>query len=584
MGNYRNFKLTTYFVAQATQHISAGELQKQIDWFGRYLKLDKVYLEPYRDRSFASEEQVRMVKKVFEDNGIEVEGGITTCIPTPEGDEPKQRLFNTFCYNDEKMLDTLKKASALNGRIFDAFIIDDFYFTNCTCEKCRKGRDEYNKKNNIIGGSWQEYRVHLMYEVSEKYMIAPARAENPNVKITIKYPNWMESYQETGYDPLSQRKIFDAIYTGTETRDPRHQDQHLPRYLSFSLMRYMEEMFPDKNGGGWFDNFDCQLIDYYLEQAYLTAFSKPKELMMFCFQSLYDSIYMPSLGFQLDKLDSLLDKLGAPIGVPCYIPNASQGEDNIQDHLGQNGFPIVTTPFFPENAPTIFLTAASAYDKDIVDKLEDYLVKGGKAIVTNGFVLAALPLGLERITSIRFRNRFVNVSEYIMEGSRHWTSVRGAKEVGFPIIEFRNNATWAALAKGLRNEESYTLLCEDTYGKGKMMTLVVPDSFTDIRDLPKEVLSRMRKEFDVNGIWLEGEPNVSLFTYDNDSFVLYNYVTSWANDTDVLVHIKGAKKLLPLQDFKHGPKELLPLYTEDDEAVFKIPAFVGRWQGCIIER
>jgi len=29
-------------------------------------------------------------------------------------------------------------------------------------------------------------------------------------------------------------------------------DQHLPRYLSYSLMTYMEAMWPGHNGGGWF--------------------------------------------------------------------------------------------------------------------------------------------------------------------------------------------------------------------------------------------------------------------------------------------------------------------------------------------
>ncbi|MBP5623236.1 MAG: hypothetical protein J6X36_00020, partial [Lachnospiraceae bacterium] len=423
MGNYRNFKLVTYFVAHATEHIDKDTLQKQIDWFGKHMRLDKVYLEPFRGGSFASKKQVLMCKKVFEKNGIEVAGGLTTCIPTPEGDKPKQRLFDTFCYNDKKMLATLKKASELNAECFDSYIIDDFYFTNCTCEKCRSEKEKYNKKHGITDGSWQAYRTALMYEISEKYVIGPAKAINPDIKITIKYPNWMESYQETGYDPLSQREIFDAIYTGTETRDPRHQDQHLPRYLSYSLMRYMEDMAPGLNGGGWFDNFDCQIMEYYLEQAYLTAFSKPRELMMFCFQSLYDSLFAASLGHQLDKLDELLDNLGTPIGIPCYIPNASQGEDNVQDFFGMNGFPIVTTPFFPDKAKTLMLTASSAYDTDIVNKLKDFVAKGGKAIVTSGFVAETLDCGLKDMTSIRIRGRHVSTKDFVMEKFNKWTTV-----------------------------------------------------------------------------------------------------------------------------------------------------------------
>ena len=584
MGNYRNFKLTTYFVAQGTANVTRDELQKQIDWFGKHMRLDKVYLEPFRDNAFASEEQVKMCKEVFEANGIEVAGGITTCIPTPEGDKPKQRLFNTFCYNDEKMLETLKKASALNGKYFDSFIIDDFYFTNCTCEKCRAAKDEYNKEHGITDGSWEEYRTHLMYEISEKYMIAPAKAENPNVKITIKYPNWMESYQETGYDPLSQRDIFEYIYTGTETRDPRHQDQHLPRYLSYSLMTYMENMAPGRNGGGWFDNFDCQIMEYYLEQAYLTAFSKPKELMMFCFQSLYDSMFAASLGFQLDKLDDLLDGLGNTIGIPCYIPDKSQGEDNLHDFLGMNGFPIVTTPFFPENADTVLLTASSAYDKDIVSKLEKFVANGGKAIVTNGFVLETLDKGLKALTSVRFRGRRVSTKDFVMEKHNRWTSVTGPEEISFPLMEFRNNSTWGALCKGLKNEESYTLLSRDTYGDGQMMMMVVPDEYATIRNLPVEVLNRLRKEFELNGITYEGPANISLFAYDNDTFVLYNYVTSWANNSAVTVRIKNAKKLIPLNANRWMPKEFLPLYTEGDYSVFRLSSAVGLYAGYRRER
>ena len=139
-------------------------------------------------------------------------------------------MFDTFCYNDEYMMDTLKQVSELNAKVFDAFILDDFYFNNCTCDTCRKEKEKYNQEHGIEDGSWQAYRSHRMYEASLEYVINPAKAINPNCKITIKYPNWMESYQETGYDPILQKEIFDEIYTGTETREPVYSAQHLQRY------------------------------------------------------------------------------------------------------------------------------------------------------------------------------------------------------------------------------------------------------------------------------------------------------------------------------------------------------------------
>lgn len=583
MSHYRNFRLATYYIASGTASATREKLQQDLDFFGRHLRLDRVYLEPFRDGLFASEEQVRLVKGVLEENGIQVHGGITTNMKDPTGQAPKQRLFNVFCYTDPIMLKTLAEVSAFNGRMFDAWIIDDFYFTNCTCQTCRDSRDAFNKKHGIADGSWEAWRTDRMLEVSREYMIAPSREANPDSRITIKFPNWMESFQETGYDPLRQKDLFDCIYTGTETRDPVHTDQHLPRYLSFSLMRYFEALAPGRNGGGWFDPYDCRLLEYYLEQAYLTAFSKPRELMMFCFQSLADTVNVAALGFMLDKLDALLDHLGDVLGVPCYIPNGAQGEDNVQDFLGMHGFPIVTTPYFPAQAPVLLLTASSACDLDIVDRLEQYLAAGGKAVVTSGFVQQTLDCGLKRITSLRDRGRKVAVRDYLTERlhmDRGWEYPHGRDEVLIPVLEFRNNATWGAVCKGIRDEESYTLLARDTYGLGQMMTLVIPESFSDLKRLPQEVLSRMRREFTVNGVYLEGAPMVSLFLYDNDSLVLYPYADNGTQDTDVFLHVHNARALIRLDN----GEEFLPFRLEGDEAVFRLRTQVAKFVGYHILR
>lgn len=573
MGNYRNFNLSTYFVAHGSATVTKEELEKSLSFFEKCLRLDKVYLEPYRDSVFASDEQISMIKSTLEEHHIDVHGGITTCIKPIEGKPAKQRLFNTFCYTDQDMLDQLAKVSRFNGEHFNAFIIDDFYFTNCTCESCRKAKDAFNKEHGITDGSWEQFRCDLMYRISEEYMIKPAKEANPDCKITIKYPNWMESYQETGYDPLMQKDIFDFIYTGTETRDPLHTDQHLPRYLSFSLMRWMEDMAPGRNGGGWFDPYDCRFLDYYLEQAYLTLLSKAKELMMFCFQSLDNSRELAALGHMLDKYDDLLDHLGSPIGIQCYIPNYSQGEDNVQDYLGMHGFPVIPTPFFPEKAPVIMLTESSLYDTDVINKLEKYVSEGGKAIVTSGFVKAALDKGYKAMTSIRYRGRIASVSNYMAETDEpnRFLYPYGPCRVEIPVLEFRNNSTWGALCKGVSDEEAYTLFAEDTYGQGQIYTITIPEKFSDIQYYPKEVLSRMRRQMRVNGIYLEGEPWVSLFVYDNDTFALYPYVDRNTHDTDVYIHILDASEIIDVLTGVH----IKPLYIKDNDSVFRLRARCG---------
>ena len=574
MGNYRNFTLVTYFVAHATARVTRDELEKQLAFMEKHLRLDKVYLEPWRGE-LASHEQIEMIREVFEKHGVQVAGGITTVIPTPEGAKPKARLFNTFCYNDPVMRQKLKEVSALTARHFDEFIIDDFFFTNCMCADCVREKEAYNKAHGISDGSWQQYRLDLMRRISAEDMIGPAKAANPNVRITIKYPNWAESYQETGYNPAEQRKQFDMIYTGTETRDPVTTDQHLPRYLSFSLMTYFDAMWPGHNGGGWFDNFDTHITEHYLEQAYLTAFAKPREMMLFCFQSLCDHMYTPALGYQLDKLDSLLDHAGTPVGIPCYLPDNCQGEDNIQDFLGMVGLPIVCTPYFPENSKQILLTRSSAFDPEIVEKLTEWLQKtGGNAIVTTGFLEAVQGKGMEALTSIRLRGRKITADAYRVEeaGSGRCLYPHGEKPVTLPVAEFRNNATWAVV-KAAHDEESFGILLRDDYCDGHLWTLAVPDAFPDVYRLPEPVLSRIRQQFPVNGVWLEGPARISLFIYDNDSFVVYPYVMEGVQRQVVRLHVQGASALtVP------GRKQPLePLYIRNGEAVFEVPAMPGQY-------
>ena len=590
MGNYRNFKLVYYFVAQGTARAEEEKLERDISFFEKYMRPDKVYLEPYRSGILADEAQVELCRRVFEAHGVEVAGGLTTTIPTPEGEAPKQRLFDTFCYNDEKMLSELRKACAFIGKQFDEFIIDDFFFTNCTCDACRRGRDDYNRFHGITDGSWKAYRLALMEKVSREDVIAPAKAANPNCRITIKYPNWAESYQETGYNPAEQRKLFDRIYTGTEARDTVTTDQHLPRYLSYSLMTYFENMWPGHNGGGWFDPFDLHITEQYLEQAYLTAFSKPKEIMMFCFQALTENPFVPPLGYHLDRLDEVLDHCGNPVGIQCYLPDNCQGEDNIQDFLGMCGLPVMLTPSWPEKAGSILLTRSSACDPGVVEKLEKYVAAGGKALVTSGFLEATMDRGIQRMTSIRFTGRRIRGRNYRVETAGEWHAVeypKGTETIGIPVCEFRNNATWAVV-KAAESEESFGLLLRDTYGKGQMWTLAVPDNFPDLYKLPGKALTRIRREFPAGGVYLESRAGISLFPYDNDTFIVYPYVQAGAQPATILIHVAGEAEALELPVRKHpGTGEILrlaPLYRKNGETVFEARTLPGKYELCRIIR
>ena len=526
MGHYENFRAAIYCTAQTLSAIDGRRLEREWEFLEKYVGVDKVYLETFRNGTLVPEGQIRMIRDFFQSHGVETAGGITAVTPDlSEEDGKRQRLFSTFCYSNKGMRDKLKEVAEYTAGLFNSFILDDFFFTSCTCEDCIRERGNR---------SWSEFRAEKMREVSENLVIGPAKRINPEVKITIKYPNWRESWHETGYIPEIQRKLFDFIYTGTETRNTAHTDQHLPRYLSYSLMRYMENVAPGRNGGGWFDTYSCWPMDCYLEQAYLTAFSRPEEITLFQWGDLFENRLVTPLSVQLSKIDRILNEAGNPVGTPVYLPFGSCGENHLEDHLGMQGAALEPVPDFPWEAPVIFLTAAAFADREIMEKLERYLMQGGTAVVTSGFVREAPEEKWKRLSSIRLTGRKLSAERFqITDDPAGY--YEGKEPVQFDELQFCNNASWSFLNAGTGDSHSSILLM-DTFGRGKLFTLAVPDVFADLSRIPVPAMDMVRRVLTSGRIYISGR-NVSIFTYDNGVFVLYCYAGGDSVPEDITVHL-----------------------------------------------
>ncbi|MEJ6949782.1 permease [Natronospora cellulosivora (SeqCode)] len=515
--NYKNFNLAIYCPATtlASYQNKEEELKKDIDFFQKYLKLDKVYLETHRTNVDIPKKEMKKIISIFEGKGLKIAGGIT---PTTGNNQEGQRFLNVYCYTKKKMRQEIKEISKYTASLFDEFILDDFFFSNCSCPSC------IEKKGDL---TWEEFRLKLMKEVSENLIIKPARKINPDLKIIIKFPNWIESFQETGYNTKEQSELFDFIYTGTETRDTKYTHQHLPRYASYSLMRWMENVKPGFNGGGWFDWIDCiHNIGYYLEQAYLTAFSKAKELMLFSFGGLKNSAFVPALGHELDRLDNISDNLGEPIGIYVYEPHHADGEDHLYDYLGMLGIPLEPVPYFPKSEASILLTANSSKDPEIMKKVKDYLSNGGDLIMTSGFVEKMQGKGIRELSSVKYTNRKVHSSQYGIETSvcafANYTDHH--KGISFPVLNYKNNASWPIIT-AIKEEDGYPILLHDHYGLGNVYTLTIPDNYSDLYNLPIEVLNKIRQVFlDKEDIYIEGHSKIALFLYDNNTLIIESFL------------------------------------------------------------
>jgi hypothetical protein len=554
-GNYTNFDVAIYIPVRVVQSFEDPQkLRDEWNTISSQLKVDKVYIEVQRDRQLASDELLESVKKFFLDKGVRVAGGMALSDGSIGGQ------FKSFCYTDPKDRAFIKGAAELAARHFDELIQDDFCFVNTKTDSdiAAKGKK-----------SWTQFRLDLMDDATENLIIKPARAVNPKIKLVIKFPNWYEHFQGSGYDLDKEPKLFDGIYTGTETRDPVVTDQHLQQYESYEIIRYFENIAPGRNGGGWVDTYSINYIDRYAEQLWDTMFAKARQMMLFewsamsrpipvgkraGWENLHTSFDYHELlasfktnnpagltnptiarvaGYSLEQVDQFLGQLGNPIGIASYKPYQSAGEDFLHNYLGMIGIPIELFPTFPTNANLVLLTESAKFDPHIVDKIKTQLRAGKSVVITSG-LLRALQ-GIEEIVELQCPDRKILANEFIGGFGAGTGTVLGNgmdSRILLPEIDFLTNDSWP-LVRAIANGNGYPMLLMDRYSKGVLYVLTIPDNFADLYRLPPAVTTAIKnyllRDFPVR---LNGPGQIALFAYDNDTFIVESFLPA---ETDVKI-------------------------------------------------
>jgi len=445
----------------------------------------------------------------------------------------------------------IKKAVELAARHFDEVIQDDFFFDTT------KSASDIQAKG---GKSWTQFRLELMDEAAENLLVKPAKAINPKVKMIIKFPNWYEHFQGSGYDLEREPDIFDGIYTGTETRDPVITDQHLQQYESYEIIRYFGNIAPGRNGGGWVDTYSLRYIDRYAEQLWDTMFAKAPQIMLFEWSALTrpfeagdraawehlptsfslaaatNGVSAPTwaciAGYSLEQADEFLGSLGHPIGIASYKPYQSSGEDFLHNYLGMIGIPVDLRPEFPANSDLILLTECAKSDPDIVTKIKGQLRAGKSVVITSGLLRALQGKGIEDIADIRWTDRKFLAHEYAGGfGAGNFSTLDGGTNASvlFPEIDFLTNDSWS-LVRAEANGNGFPLLLMNRYSKGVLYVWTMPDNFTDLYALPPAVTSTI-KNYVMRGfpVRLDGPSQVVLFAYDNSAFIVQNFSATAAD-------------------------------------------------------
>jgi hypothetical protein len=540
---YQNFKVAVYCRAYETRQMADPNwLESRWNEIAQQVHIDKVYIETYRDvGNIVDDETLNKAKKFFTERGIETAGGITLTVS-------ERNRFETFCYTNPEHRLKVKEIVEHTARHFDEVILDDFFFTNCKCESCIKAKGDK---------SWTQFRLDLMEEASKNLIIGPAKAVNPNVTMVIKYPNWYEHFQGLGFNLEAQPKLFDGLYTGTETRDAVRSNQHLQQYQGYLIFRYFENIKPGGNFGGWVDTFGSMYMDRYAEQLWLTLFAKAPEITLFDFRQMlqpirqqyraewqgtqtsfdFDEMLKPiklydnttvtpttfarAAGYTFEQVDRFLGKLGNPIGVKSYKPYHSTGEDFLHNYLGMCGIIMDLLPEFPADENTIFLAESAKFDKQIVDKIKRQLMNGKTVVITSGLLQALQGRGIEDIVELEYTDKKAVITDFVAGWGEPYKS---ESEIVIPQIKYLTNDSWEEVtcrASGV----GYPIFHSADYANGTLYVLTIPDNFGDLYNYPAEVLNRI-KETLMQDIYvrLESRSQVALFVYDNDTFIVESFL------------------------------------------------------------
>ena len=590
---YRNFRVAIYVTRDTVNRWADPQnLAVAFDNMSNQVKFDKVYLEIASGKSLVREETIEPIKKFFIDRGIQVSAA--TAPNGNSGYNGANSQGGSLCFSSVADRDYLKGVAELAARHFDQIILDDWFFS------ASKTAADIAAKGDK---SWAQYRMDALDDAALNLLIKPAKAINPKMRLVIKYPNWYEHYQGLGYDLEVEPRIFDAIYTGVETRDPVFWEQHLQQYESYDIMRYLENVKPGGNDGGWVDTLLTQYIDRYPEQIWDMAFAKPREITLWQWndalkpinigarpwQDQETSFSYPKMlasfqsaarigaatteaappapasqtsgadnrgpggrnnqpiddprngrvaGYALEQVDSFLDKLGKPIGIPAYRPPHATGEEFYHDFLGMAGFPIDLHPTFPEdtNSPVILLTESAKFEPDIVKKIKTQLAAGKEVTITSGLLRALQGRGIEDISELEYTDQKVAVTDFMVRNGQVIPDAKTDAPILFPIIHLLTNQSWGQV-NGFDDrspENAYPIVLRDAYDHGFLNILVLPDNIADLYRIPTPALNAIRNQ--IMGSFpirlVDAPAQVSIFAYDNGAFIVQSFLP---NETTVTV-------------------------------------------------
>jgi len=389
-------------------------IDKAVAWC-RQNGITRIYLETFRFGDLVERPLLEKVRDRFRRGGIETDGLVT---PTMIG--KKSTGWNVVCcFTDLPTQERTREIFEYTASLFDTVLIDDFWFTDCTCAACSAamaartvsiGARTYPVEN----ADWSHYRRELMCRLAEENVVRACKGVNPKARVFVKFPCWYDGYQEQGYDVPRLSELFDGTWVGTETRDYAGAWGGTPQTAAFFIARWVASFGAGKCGGAWYDPLETTPATY-LEQARLTVLGGARESLLHSYG------YLSMTSGEAASLDDGTKRLnlkgvgglGSPHGpedIEClrgHLPEMfavarevktrgltgvaafkpancpPQGENGIFGFAAMLGLPLKPCHTFPTNAPAAFF-AAYLRSFPHADKLiNDYIATGRPTLMTD---------------------------------------------------------------------------------------------------------------------------------------------------------------------------------------------------------
>lgn len=341
------------------------------------LKVSRVFLEGRRGDEYVPPARLREIAATLRSEGFEVSGGIAT-VPGRTFGVRQNGALGWLNYEAEKTRNDIAAFFRENAPLFDELIVDDFYCTADTSPESERARAER---------SWADYRQDLLVSLAGPMMLTPARAARPGVRVIVKYPQWYDRFHLFGYNPARLSPQFDAVWVGTEVRNPETARmgyvQPTQGYINF---RWIRAVAGEKVRGAWFDHIECT-AENFLDQAYQSVLAGARELTLFHLGDLVAAHPGDALlAARLPDLEELAARvLGRePRGIAFYKPPASDAEENLylMDYVAMLGLPVVPVAEYPRRAQVAMLGIQAAKDPRLAEQARAHLNAGATLIVT----------------------------------------------------------------------------------------------------------------------------------------------------------------------------------------------------------